>query len=61
MHLCEYVSEEGGDRDGTGGGGDTSFVYDLVTQGCQRTQGFLPQLDELYFTTVEKKLLENYR
>ena len=23
--------------------------------------GFLPQLDEIYFTTVEKKFLENYR
>jgi hypothetical protein len=29
------------------------------TQGWQRPQGFLPQLDEFYFTTAEKKLLEN--
>jgi len=31
------------------------------TDGRQRLQGFSPQLDELYFTTVEKKILENCR
>jgi hypothetical protein len=24
-------------------------------------KGFLPQLDEIYFTTAKKKILENYR
>jgi hypothetical protein len=33
----------------------------LVTHRRQRLQGFSPQLDEFYFTTVEKKILENYR
>jgi hypothetical protein len=33
----------------------------LSTQGWQMPQGFLPQLDEFYFTTAEKKLLENCR
>jgi hypothetical protein len=26
----------------------------LTTHGWQTTQGFLPQLDEFYFTTAEK-------
>jgi hypothetical protein len=34
------------------------LITPLTTQGRQRFQGFLPQLDEFYFTTVEKKLLE---
>jgi hypothetical protein len=33
----------------------------VSTQGRQRLQGFLPQLDESYFTTPEKKILENCR
>jgi hypothetical protein len=33
----------------------------FTTHGRQRLQGFLPQLDEFYFTTAEKKNLENYR
>jgi hypothetical protein len=28
---------------------------------CERLQGFLPQPDEFYFTTDEKKILENCR
>ncbi len=28
----------------------------LSTQGWQMPMGFLPQLDEFYFTTAEKKL-----
>ena len=32
-----------------------------TTQGWRRPHGFLPQLDEFYFTTAEKKLLENCR
>jgi hypothetical protein len=28
---------------------------------CERFQGFLPQPDEFYFTTDEKKILENCR
>jgi hypothetical protein len=31
----------------------------LTTHGRRRLQGFLPQLDEFYFTTAEKKILEN--
>jgi hypothetical protein len=33
----------------------------LTTHGRRRSHGFLPQLDEFYFTTDEKKLLEKYR
>jgi hypothetical protein len=41
---------------------ETNLVLKLLpTQGRQRPQGFLPQLDEFYFTTAEKKLLENCR
>ena len=29
--------------------------------GGMDLQGFLPQLDEFYFTTAEKKILENCR
>jgi hypothetical protein len=36
------------------------FFY-VATHGRRRSHGFLPQLDEFYFTTAEKKLLENYR
>ena len=36
-------------------GAKYSFV-NKSTQGCQRLQGFLPQLDEFYFTTTEKKI-----
>jgi hypothetical protein len=32
-----------------------------TTHGRRRPQGFLPQLDEFYFTTAEKKILENCR
>ena len=31
------------------------------THGRRSLQGFLPQLDEFYFTTTEKKLFENYK
>ncbi len=37
------------------------LALSLATQGRQRLQGFLPQLDEFYFTTPEKKILENCR
>jgi hypothetical protein len=30
----------------------------LTVHGRQRLQGCLPQLDEIYFTTAEKKILE---
>ena len=33
----------------------------FTTHGRRRLQGFLPRLDEFYFTTAEKKLLENCR
>jgi hypothetical protein len=36
-------------------------VLCVSTHGRQRLQGFLPQLDESYFTTDEKKILENCR
>jgi hypothetical protein len=32
----------------------------VSTHGRRRLQEFLPQLDEFYFTTAEKKLLENF-
>ena len=38
-----------------------SLLDALSTHGWQTTQGFLPQLDEFYFTTAEKKILENCR
>ncbi len=38
-----------------------TYFWTKPTQGPQRTQGFLPQQDEFYFTTAEKKLLEHYR
>jgi hypothetical protein len=32
-----------------------------ATHERQRLHGFLPQLDEIYFTTADKKILENCR
>jgi hypothetical protein len=32
---------------------------DHSTHGRRRLQGYLPQLDEFFFTTDEKKILEN--
>ncbi len=37
------------------------FLCIYRTQGRRRLQGFLPQLDEFYFTTAEKKIWENCR
>jgi hypothetical protein len=39
--------------------GSSFFSFD--THGRQRPQGFLPQLDEYYFATAAKRLLENCR
>jgi hypothetical protein len=42
--------------------GENYSVKTFVTiHGRQRLQEFLPQLDEFYFTTAEKKILENCR
>jgi hypothetical protein len=37
------------------------FIDSVPTHGRQRLRVFLPQLDEFYFTTAEKKILENCR
>jgi hypothetical protein len=37
------------------------YICRCSTHGRWRLQGFLPQLDEFYFTTAEKKILENCR
>jgi hypothetical protein len=36
-------------------------VVAVATHGRRRLQGFLPQQDEFYFTTAEKKILEKWR
>jgi hypothetical protein len=40
---------------------DSKNFFHPATHGWERPQGFLPQPDESYFTTAEKKLLENCR
>jgi hypothetical protein len=37
------------------------IFFESSTHGRRRPQGFLPQLDAFYFTTDEKKILENCR
>jgi hypothetical protein len=62
MHLCTCVSEKGGEGEAVCSETPSLLSYILryvsfAKLPCcvARPHGFLPQLDEFYFTTAEKK------